>query len=517
MNLFGWLFGRRDPPQLEAAPDVRPDDPRKFRSVRMFSGARTDRLTAAWGATPVPADAVITRTQRILVARSRERGVASDYGKRFLQLAVQNLVGENGVQLQAQVRDRAGALDDAVNDALEAAWRKWGRRGTADVTGRDSWRSIQESCVRTAATDGEFFVRFVIGPDAGPWGFALQVIDPQRCPVDYDVDRLPGGRFVRHGIEFSSSGRPVAYYFTTIDEGEATPGYWYGASKGGYVRVDAGEVLHGFVSELVGQKRGLPWLSTSIYRLKQLGEFEDAAVVNARIAASKMGFIEWDEGFGPEADEDEEVEIDVEAGVFREMPMGARFKEFSPQFPHGEYAVFNKAQLRGISAGLGVSYHTLAQDLEGVNFSSARAGELTDRDNWKRLQAWLIEQLVQPVYERWLAHALLSGRIVVGGKAVSPARYDEVSVASWQPRRWAWVDPRADVDASIKAKNHLFRSPSSLIREQGHDPQTVWREVAADIEAMRAAGIPEQIIEAAVVAQVGRKNVPGDKSDDGDS
>ncbi|MEP4036366.1 phage portal protein [Pseudophaeobacter sp.] len=52
-------------------------------------------------------------------------------------------------------------------------------------------------------------------------GGALQVLDPLRCPVSLDKDKLPGGHFIRAGIEYSKLGRPVAYCFTTLSPNEA--------------------------------------------------------------------------------------------------------------------------------------------------------------------------------------------------------------------------------------------------------------------------------------------------------
>jgi capsid protein len=55
---------------------------------------------------------------------------------------------------------------------------------------------------------------------------------------------------------------------------------------------------------------------------------------------------------------------------------------------------------------------------------------------------------------------------------------------TWQPRRWAWIDPSADVTAAEKSKNNMLTSAGAIIREQGKDPQTVWAEIARDTRAM---------------------------------
>lgn len=463
-------------------------------AVRHYDAGQSDRLTGNWGTMPLTADDVVRSNQRVLVARSREQAANNDYGRSFLRMVSQNIVGPRGVQLQAQAKDSDGTLDRAANDAIEAAWATWGRRENCDVTGRMSWRQIQKVAIQSAARDGEFFVQIVTGRDAGPWGFAVNLLDAQRCPVDMDEVSLPGGRFIRHGIEFNRWGRPVAYLFTTTAAEESD--YSYGGRS--FVRIPADQVIHGFVTDMVGQKRGIPWMATSLWRMQQLGQFEKAALVNAREAANKQGFLEWEEGYGPELDDDADVEIESEAGVYHELPAGLRFKSHDPNYPSGEFAAFSKHQLRGIASGLGVSYVNLASDLEGVNFSSIRQGTLDEREYWKELQEWLVEALIQPVYDRWISRALLEGRIAIEGKPLPAAKRGKFAACSWQPRRWDWIDPNADVKAAVAAKDNLLIAPSQIIRDRGHDPQTVWREIARDIEDMRAAGIPEEVIAAVI-------------------
>lgn len=475
-------------------------------ATRNFEAAQTDRLTASWGGTPIPADDLIRRHQRIIVARSREQCANNDYARAFLRMCKQNVVGPHGIRLQAQAKDQGGALDNVANDAIEAAFTAWSEKGNCDVAGRHSFRMMQQLAVLSAAKDGEFFFRKVYGRDAGPWGFGLQLLDPQRCPVDYDEERRPDGTFIRHGIRFNKYGRALAYLFTTTDEKEAD--YFYNGRV--FVTIPADEIIHGFVTDLVGQKRGLPWMATALWRMRMLHGYEQAALVNARVSAAKGGFFKWAEGYGPETDEDDELVVDVEAGVWQELPPGVEPVANHPTYPLGELPQFRKEMLRGISAGMGVAYNNLANDLENVNFSSIRQGALDEREAWKDLQEWLIESLIAPVFAEWLPRALLAGLITTesGGtlKAERIAKYRSVA---WLGRRWQWIDPRADVAAAIDEKNNLLGSFGDYIRDQGRDPQTVWRGIAQDIEQMRAAGIPEDYI----LQAMGKKMLPSAASD----
>lgn len=499
------LFKRAKSPAPQPAGDRRANFMRNRVTARMFAAANRDRTTTEWGGTPLGADDVIDRNQVVLVARSREQAANNDYAKSFIRQCRQNIVGPLGVTMQAHVRTAGGKMDKNANDALEYGWAEWCRREHCDVTGKRSWREIQKSCVTTAAKDGEFMVRLITGAEAGEFGLALQVLDPQRCPVDLNEDKDRHGTFVRQGIRFNRYGRPLGYFFRTLDESEAN--YWHGGKK--YIEVPAAEIIHGFLEDMVGQKRGLPWMATALYRMRQLGAMEQAAIVNARVGANKLGFIEWDDDAGPDFDEDDDIEINSEPGEWTVLPRGAKVHETQPQYPTGEYAPFVKQALRGMAAGFGVLYNNLASDLEGVNFSSIRQGTLDEREHWKDLQEWLIESLVQPVFDAWLPRALLTGRLQRRGRPLRPERIDQYRNIEWQARRWQWIDPSADVQSAVMSKNNMMTSPSTVIREQGKDPETVWaetaRDVAAMIEAYTAEGIDKQTATELVLLSMGRQ------------
>lgn len=470
---------------------------------RSYDAGETDRFSTNWTTTPLCADQVIDRNQRILVARSREQSAKNDYMKAYLRLVEQNLVGEKGFILQAQAKDPSGKLDTAANDALEAWWRKWQRAENCDITGRRNFRRTCKIAAKTAAKDGEFMIREITG-SAAPMGYALQLLDPQRCPVDYSVDKLSGGRFIRQGIEFSAEGRPLAYYFQTSDP--AHSGYAFNGSS--LQRIPADEIIHGFLEDIVGQRRGIPWAATSLWRLNQLSGFEKSALTNARMGASVGGFLEWEKDEGPddhgsdisdgdgEFEDDEELYIEPEGGVFQELPPGLKHKAFQSQYPSGEFTPFHKAMVRGAGAGMGVSYVSLANDLEGVNFSSIRQGVIDEREHWMDLQEWLIEILVDRVYQRALKAALLRGLVKKDGIRLRPEKVEKYLDVFWQAKRWAWVDPLKDIKAETEAMANLLTAPSDIIRRKGQDPQTVWKTIGNDIASMRDADIPDEIIAA---------------------
>lgn len=490
-----------------SAPAKAPAAPVRRRSFRnsvqavtrmIFGSSDINRLTSDWTTDPLPADQIVNKHWRILVARSREQLWNNDWFKAYARLCRQNIVGSSGIVFQSKARTAAGKIDKKAKSAVERAFTDWSKRQHCDITGKRSWREIQNQCVQSCVTDGEFMLRVITGRAAGKYGFALQVLDPVRCPIDYDRASLSNGSYIRHGIEFNKYGKPVAYHFTESTAQRSSDAYSYAGRS--FLRVPAEEILHGYRAEMAGQKRGLPWLSTGLFRLKQLGAFEDAAIVNARVGAAKLGVIEYAEGEGPacnDIDDSEDMmpEISGDPGTFMTLPNGAKLNKFDPTYPSGEFAVFNKQMLRGIAAGGGVSYHNLAQDLEGVNFSSIRQGTLDEREHFKELQEWLIEELAEPAFEQWFDNAMLRGLVKKDdGAALPAARTEQFAEHEFQGRRWEWIDPNADMKAAEGRKNNLLASPGGLIREGGKDPNVVWQEVGDDIKAMQAAGIPMEII-----------------------
>ena len=227
------------------------------------------------------------------------------------------------------------------------------------------------------------------------------------------------------GVEIDAFHRPVAYHLL-----RAHPGGSVAASRE-RERVPADEVLHRFVSNELEQTRGIPWAHAAMRRLNDLKGYREAAVIAARVGAAKMGFFTTPE---PEAladgtDADGVPFTSAEAGQFGVLPPGVGFQQFDPAYPHEQFDAFNKACLRGIASALGVSYNSLANDLEGVNFSSIRSGVLEERDEWVVLQDWFIEQILEPVYEQWLGYALALGKIVqVGVRAAQHVLGDAVAV-----------------------------------------------------------------------------------------
>lgn len=475
-----WPFSRKEPEAVEQKP----------RRLRQYQAAKINRLTAGWTTEAKHPDQLIKDDLNILRSRSRELYANNDYMARFISLAKSNIVGPHGIRLQATSRDDTGALDNSDNDAIEAAFKTWGRVGNCDSTGQLSFIDIQRLFISSLFIDGEFLAMEQRG---GPHGYRLALVDPEHLDVLHNRADLRNGNTIRFSIEYNRDGRPVRYYLR--DHAALSDSYSYNGKR--YRAIPAENMIHCFIPERVGQKRGIPAAATAMMRLNMLGGYEEAAVTAARIGAAKMGFFTSPGGDGYVGDGEDGnggLITDVEPGVFEQLPEGMGFESFNPDYPHQQFGAFVKTCLRGIASGLGVSYNALSNDLEGVNYSSIRAGVLEDREAWKATQEWMAERFLHRVFLNWLPQALGIG-VVVGptGSPLPLSRLDKFSNHTWRPRRWDWVDPLKDTNANVIAVNNGLKSRQQIIRESGGDPEQVWSELESEAERLSAILAQNQI------------------------
>jgi len=205
-------------------------------------------------------------------------------------------------------------------------------------------------------------------------------------------------------------------------------------------------------------------------------------VTTDAIGASKVGLYTSADGQpAPHGEEDGKGNFvqDVEPGMFEVLPTGYDFKTFDPTYPHEQFEAFNKATLRGVAAGFGVSYPYFGADLSDVNFASLRGGILEERDLWMMLQNSFTSGFLEVIARRFIAVALMGGKITLpGGQPLPAGKLAKFEAHIWQPRRWAWVDPKKDIEAATLAIDNLLDSPQRVAATQGRDIEDVLDDIA---------------------------------------
>lgn len=446
---------------------------RPAQQLRRFDAAVVNRLTESWLASSKTIDDELRGDLDRLRRRSRDLAKNNEYMAKFLRMVRNNVVGQ-GMTLQSRPMD-GQAIDRLAAAAVERHFAEWCKPANCDVAGRAGFWTQMRSACDALARDGELLLR--LRPGMGLYGLQLQLLDVERIDTQYNEARAGTSNAIIMGVEVDADHRPVAYHLLRQRPGTATGM----AVRGERDRIPAAELLHVFLPMEPEQTRGVPWAHAAMRRLNDLGGYREAAVIAARIGASKMGFFT-----SPEPDQVPQDGKDAQGvpyanatpGEFGVLPPGVGFQAFDPAYPHEQFGDFTKATLRGIASAMGVSYPSLSNDLESVNFSSIRSGVLEERDEWMVLQDFIIEQLVDPVFDQWLRLALAAGAITQvsknGPSALPMAKREKFAQRLWMPRRWGWVDPLKDVQATALAIQNNLTTATDAAARAGVDIEDVF-------------------------------------------
>jgi lambda family phage portal protein len=458
--------------------------PTKERIIkRQYAAVNQGRLFADFTASERSADSELRPALKQLRNRSRDLAINNEYVKRYFELLKVNVVGEKGVFLQSKALDSVGNLDQSGNDSVESAFKMWGKFGNPTVDGKMSWIDCQKLAVELLAKDGEAFILMHRGAEFHD-SFAIQFIESDQ--IDEQLNkRLDGEREIRMGVELNKFKKPIAYHVLTYHPGD----YDYTTQKKSpkHVRVPAEKMIHLFKQLRPGQTRGEPWLAPAIPAIKQLGAFREAAVINARVGASKMGFFTTQGGDGFVADDYDGATpiMSAEPGTFHSLPQGVSFESFNPQFPSNDFDAFHKSILKGIASALGVSYTSLSNDLEATSYSSIRQGALEERDMYKNMISFFIEHFVRRIYDQWLGAAM-----EIDSFGIPLSQYNKFSLAAeFRGRGWSWVDPQKEMTAAVTGLQNGILSLSHVASQYGMDSEELLSQIARDKQLAQQFGV----------------------------
>ena len=478
------------------------------RICRAFSAAEVSRLLKPWTWDGGFSNQEVAAGLALIRARSRDMQKNSEHYARWLDLFVANVVGDNGFTL---IPKPATAEDVTATDAKAAKFLKyhfwkWATNPLfSDMTGRKTFAAICRLAAENWARDGESVV-FIDRHAQNPYGIALRMIRPDALDELANGKVNDGPNTIRNGVEIDSKTlRPVAYYFRA--EKEDTTADFVAGRK--VQRIAAADILHIFTQHDECQTRGIPLGHPVLRKLKMLDEYNVSELVAARDEANTTGIFSAPVGRDSELGEyteeqDAALTMPSEPGTKIKLEPGWDYKTVTPSHPNRELTAFKNSMLRDIATGLCVEYANFSNDWAGVSFSSVRAGTLAERDHWRMLQAQMVEQFVSPVFNAWLESFL---KLAASG-SYSSADFSRLSEHEFRGRRWDWVDPMKDVNASVIAVAHNWKTDEQIAADYGCD-------IDENIEANARLKAKATELGVAPPAPQGTKTTP-DNADDKD-
>lgn len=440
---------------------------KQIKLQRSFKGAQGGRLFADFFSSSASADQELKQALVTLRNRSRELSRNDAYVARYLNLLNSNVVGHNGIRVNAKSRDADGSLDAVANTTIEQAWRKWSKKGNCTVDGQMSLIDCQRLFIEALARDGEVLIRQITDP-VSDFGYKIEFLEADHLNETKNEIYTNGNRVVM-GVEIDQNRKPVAYHLYKNHPNDL------GLNQNNEtIRVPAEEIIHAFVRQRPEQTRGYPFVSAVMGNIKMLNGYYEAEITAARVSSAKMGFFTSPAGDGYVGDDmqDEYTPImSAEPATFEQLPAGMDFKAFDPAHPTTAFESFSTAILRSIASGLNISYHSLSNDLSSVNYSSLRAGSLEDRDQYRVLQKFMIEHFIEPVFRSWLKNAMT--RTI----NLPIQKYDKFADGvNYIPRSWGWVDPQKEMMANIAGLQNGIVTYQDIESNYGRDVEELFEQ-----------------------------------------
>jgi lambda family phage portal protein len=313
--------------------------------------------------------------------------------------------------------------------------------------------ALQELGFLSYIHTGECFVLLPILKRAGGPQVCIQLVEADL------VTNSPGyfnSKMMRDGIEVDDYGAPLKYHIRTdIASWKIVDAY--GAKSGRQ------NVLHIFRQERPGQTRGVPFVSSVISNIKQLGTFNKGELAAAVIQSMFTVFIKSNRaaagndplGNGTSTGTDTDYDYTLAPGAIYRLNDDEDITLANPMRPNTAYEAFIMANLREIGMAVQIPFEILAKQFL-ASYSASRAS---------RIEAWrffLVERqrfaqnFNQAIYEDWLTEEVLQNRIPAVGYFDTPDIMKAYCGTKWIGSSMGQLDELKEVSAAVlRAENGL--------------------------------------------------------------
>jgi len=399
--------------------------------------------------------------------------------RRARYLAANNALAASGVEawvsalIGTGIKPQSAHGDPDNRTAFNLAFEAW--TDEADADSLTDFYGLEAVMVRRMVVDGEAFALLVNVED----GLRVRLIDAEQIDPSLTRELPSGGRIVQ-GIEFDAAGRRVAYHVFA-----ERPGLPFARLPLTPQRVPAEHIVHLFRPETPGQVRGITWFAPVMLRIADLDAWRDAQIMRQKIAAMLTGFVRTPDASGQPFDGEQHganLVGGLEPGTLKYLDPGQEITFSTPANIGEEVMSFASLTEREIAVGLGLPASILTGDLSEVNYSSIRAGLVEWRRRVEALQHGVVAfQALRPIWRRWAATEVLSGRIATTIDAAMPVKFIT-------PKQ-QWVDPAKDVQAELDAIAGGLMSRREAVTSRGVDIEALDAEIAADNERATRLGL----------------------------
>ncbi|OGQ60746.1 MAG: phage portal protein [Deltaproteobacteria bacterium RIFCSPLOWO2_02_FULL_53_8] len=453
--------------------------------VRQYAAAKTTRLTGDWVPVNQDVNSIIRSSSTMLRGRSRQLVRDFPYFNRAINTLVNYTVG-TGIVFQSRVLDENGKYDKKairqIEDAVEWAGEEM------DVSGKLHLNELERLGKRQDVESGELlFVKTYLKDPKRYLPFCLQAYEADWLTSAYTS--VGNGNQIDQGIEFDpATGRVIAYHFAVPS------GYGQGGLGGSTktTRVPAEYVIHNFQTLRPGQLRGVSPFATAILIAHDLGDYLDAEIDGAKMAAKYLAFVTSSDLAGfqnlratTDSETNQKTE-EIENAIIEYLRPGEKVDIAQHNRPGDAFTPFTKFCLRMVAVSTDTTYELLTSDYEGINYSNLRGIRNDYAVMMKPHSMRHILHFSKPVIQEIITQAVLAGKITLPGFWQNPRKYFR---GTFTPPGMESIDLLREGKAWIEQINARLRSPQEVAASRGRDFEEILDEIAEAEQMMKDRGL----------------------------
>lgn len=415
-----------------------------------------------WLTSGTSADEDIVDNSDILRARSRDLFMGSPLATGAIKTVRTNVIG-SGLMLNAQIDAKyLGLTEDEAREweeNTEREWRLWAETVDCDAERKQTFYQLQSLTLMSAIMSGDVFVILpIIKRPGSVYDLRVGLIEADRVCNPLNI---PTGANILGGVEVDKYGAPIAYWISqfnpnshprwnqnTMNEWKRVPAF--GAKTG---RRNVMQVMADV--ERPAQRRGVPMLAPVIEALKQLARYSEAELMAAVVSGMFTVFIKSNtpnNPLQPMFDPAQQLDTDPKSyemgnGAIVALDENESIETANPGRPNTAFDGFVIAISRQIGAALEIPYELLVKNFT-ASYSASRAALLEAWKMFRMRREWIVGNFCQPIYEEWLAEAVLKGRIKAPGFFDDPAIKAAWCGAEWYGDSQGQLDPLKEANAA---------------------------------------------------------------------
>ena len=363
-----------------------------------------------------------------------------------------------------------------------------------DLARERNFYQQQTMAYRTCQSRGDVFALTpkLLAP-GGAWKLKVQLVEGDRC---CNPKGRPDTAECSQGIELDpkTGAQRRVWFCSTHPSLARTAAQWTPRDVWG--PDGRRQVLHLKHADRIDVRRGYPLLAPVIAVLKQMSRLSEselaAAVVTSffAVAIKKNGT-----GPGPLAGL---KKPDGKGGSFTnlgpalvaELNPGEEIANIAPTRPNGAFDPFWRSMVGQLSMRIGIPPEVLLKKFES-SYTAAR-GALVQFGRFVTVERdqLLAPNFCQPIYEAWLAEAVLTGRVDAPGFFADPILRSAYSYATWVGDNLPILDPLKEVLAAVEMVESGFSDyEEQTLRLTGGDWEQTHERLTRQVAMRRSAGL----------------------------